>query len=77
MGAIAPAARRRQGVEVREMVERLIESGSEKPIWQKAEERVGEITLLRADSATSEALGDGRIASRKLRQFGENQTPFG
>jgi len=59
------------------MVERLLESGSEKPVWQKADERVGEIVLLIAGNATSETFGDGRIGSRKLRQFGENQTPLG
>ena len=64
-------------MEVREMVERLLESGSEKPVWQKADERVGEIVLLMAGNATSETFGDGRIGSRKLRQFGENQTPLG
>jgi hypothetical protein len=64
-------------VDVREIVEKLLESGKEKPVWRKADERIGEIVLLQADNATSEAFGDGRITSRKLRQFGENQTPLG
>jgi hypothetical protein len=64
-------------LESRESGERRLEAGGEKPVWQKADERVGEIILVRAENMASEPFGDGRISSRKLRQLGESELPLG
>jgi hypothetical protein len=64
-------------VESRESGERWLESGGEKPVWQMADERVGEIIRVQAENMASEPFGDGRISSRKLRQIGGNELALG
>jgi hypothetical protein len=64
-------------VESGESGERRLEAGGEKPVWLKGDERVGEIILVQAENMVTEAFGDGRISSRKLRQIGENELALG